>query len=103
MIKTVITSTANHPPPPPKKKQVLVHGELNNMTRLRNALKDKYLLQKNEMQIHTPRNVETLRLKFQASRIARVSLPSLIPTTETKAKLSIPDTTSTLFLGGGGT
>ncbi|KAG0149819.1 hypothetical protein CROQUDRAFT_653097 [Cronartium quercuum f. sp. fusiforme G11] len=50
---------------------VLVHGELNNMTRLRNALKDKYLLQKNDMQIHTPRNVETLRLKFQASRIAR--------------------------------
>ncbi|KAI8450440.1 beta-lactamase-like protein, partial [Phakopsora pachyrhizi] len=50
---------------------VLVHGELNNMTRLRNALKDKYLLKKSDIQIHTPRNVETLRLKFQASRIAR--------------------------------
>ncbi|EGG02623.1 uncharacterized protein MELLADRAFT_38438 [Melampsora larici-populina 98AG31] len=50
---------------------VLVHGEFNNMTRLRNALKDKYLLAKNEMQIYTPRNVETLRIKFKASRIAR--------------------------------
>lgn len=50
---------------------VLVHGELNNMTRLKNALKDKYLLKKSDIQIHTPRNVETLRLTFQASRIAR--------------------------------
>ncbi|MBW0480711.1 hypothetical protein O181_020426 [Austropuccinia psidii MF-1] len=50
---------------------VLVHGELNSMTRLKNALKDKYLLHKRDTQIHTPRNVETLRLTFQASRIAR--------------------------------
>ncbi|POW09180.1 hypothetical protein PSHT_09255, partial [Puccinia striiformis] len=50
---------------------VLVHGELNNMTRLKNALKDKYTLKKSDIQIHTPRNVETLRLTFQASRIAR--------------------------------
>ncbi|KAA1117832.1 endoribonuclease ysh1, variant 2 [Puccinia graminis f. sp. tritici] len=50
---------------------VLVHGELNSMTRLKNALKDKYTLKKSDIQIHTPRNVETLRLTFQASRIAR--------------------------------
>lgn len=51
--------------------QVLVHGELNNMTRLRNALKDKYTKRKTDIQIHAPRNVETLTLKFQATRIAR--------------------------------
>lgn len=41
------------------------------MTRLRNALKDKYTKRKTDIQIHTPRNVETLSLKFQAQRIAR--------------------------------
>lgn len=51
---------------------ILVHGEVNNMSRLRSALKTKFAERKNDVQIYTPRNVETVRLKFRGERMAKV-------------------------------
>jgi cleavage and polyadenylation specificity factor subunit 3 len=52
--------------------QVLVHGEQNNMNRLRGALKETYSKRKEDIQIHTPKNIETLRLSFKVETIAKV-------------------------------
>lgn len=55
---------------------VLVHGEYNEMMRLRNALQHKYDIIAEEglphTKIHTPRNCERLELAFGESRVARV-------------------------------
>lgn len=51
---------------------ILVHGEVNNMSRLRSALKTKFAERKNDVQIYTPRNVETVKLKFRGERMAKV-------------------------------
>ncbi|GAA5967794.1 hypothetical protein JCM11641_005767 [Rhodosporidiobolus odoratus] len=50
---------------------ILVHGEVNNMSRLRSALKTKFAERKNDVQIYTPRNVETVKLKFRGERMAK--------------------------------
>lgn len=50
---------------------ILVHGEANNMARLRAALKTKYAERKDDIQIYTPRNVEVVKLKFRGERMAR--------------------------------
>lgn len=42
------------------------------MSRLRSALKTKFAERKNDVQIYTPRNVETVRLKFRGERMAKV-------------------------------
>lgn len=52
---------------------ILVHGEVNNMSRLRSALKTRFAEKKNDVQIYTPRNVEIVRLKFRGERMAKVS------------------------------
>lgn len=52
---------------------ILVHGEANNMSRLRSALKTKFAERKDDIQIYTPRNVETVKLKFRGERMAKVS------------------------------
>jgi cleavage and polyadenylation specificity factor subunit 3 len=51
---------------------ILVHGEANNMSRLRSALKTKFAERKDDIQIYTPRNVETVKLKFRGERMAKV-------------------------------
>lgn len=51
---------------------ILVHGEVNNMSRLRAALKTRFAERKNDVQIYTPRNVETVKLKFRGERMAKV-------------------------------
>ncbi|GAA5983299.1 hypothetical protein JCM10908_000230 [Rhodotorula pacifica] len=63
---------------------ILVHGEVNNMSRLRSALKTKFAERKNDVQIYTPRNVETVRLKFRGERMAK-ALGSLALTAPTPA------------------
>lgn len=50
---------------------ILVHGEYNNMTRLRSALKSKFAERKNDVQIYTPRNVEVVKLRFRGERLAK--------------------------------
>jgi len=52
---------------------ILVHGEVNNMSRLRSALKTRFAEKKNDVQIYTPRNVEIVRLKLRGERMAKVS------------------------------
>ncbi|ORY84136.1 Endoribonuclease YSH1 [Leucosporidium creatinivorum] len=61
---------------------ILVHGEANNMSRLRSALKTKFAERKDDIQIYTPRNVETVKLKFRGERMAK-ALGSLALTTPT--------------------
>jgi cleavage and polyadenylation specificity factor subunit 3 len=51
---------------------ILVHGEANNMSRLRSALKTKFAERKDDIQIYTPRNVEIVKLKFRGERMAKV-------------------------------
>lgn len=55
---------------------ILVHGEANNMSRLRSALRTKFAERKDDVQIYTPRNVETVKLKFRGERMAKVSIGS---------------------------
>lgn len=50
---------------------VLVHGEQNNMSKLRAALQAKYSTRSADVKIHTPRNCEPLILKFRAERTAK--------------------------------
>lgn len=56
---------------------ILVHGEANNMSRLRSALKTKFAERKDDVQIYTPRNVEIVKLKFRGERMAKVHYISL--------------------------
>lgn len=55
--------------------QILVHGEQNNMGRLRGKLSDTYKEREEDVKIHTPRNLETLNLSFRGERVAKVRLP----------------------------
>ncbi|TNY23563.1 Endoribonuclease YSH1 [Rhodotorula diobovata] len=64
---------------------ILVHGEVNNMSRLRAALRTRFAERKNDVQIYTPRNVETVKLKFRGERMAKAlgSLANTVPTPST--------------------
>jgi cleavage and polyadenylation specificity factor subunit 3 len=55
--------------------QILVHGEQGNMSRLRAKLQHKYKERNEDIKIHTPRNLETLKLSFRGERVAKVRLP----------------------------
>lgn len=44
------------------------------MSRLRAALRTRFAERKNDVQIYTPRNVETVKLKFRGERMAKVHL-----------------------------
>lgn len=57
---------------------ILVHGEANNMSRLRSALKSKFAERKDDIQIYTPRNVEVVKLKFRGERMAKVRFSSVL-------------------------
>lgn len=48
---------------------VLVHGEENEMRRLKNALDKKYKGQK--IQIYTPRNEEPVKMEFRSEKVGR--------------------------------
>ncbi|KAJ1028791.1 hypothetical protein NDA16_001956 [Ustilago loliicola] len=50
---------------------VLVHGEQNNMSKLRAALQAKFTARGSDTKIHTPRNCEPLILQFRAQRTAK--------------------------------
>lgn len=50
---------------------VLVHGEQNNMSRLKAALQGRYSDRAEDIKIHTPRNCEPLNIKFRGERMAR--------------------------------
>lgn len=50
---------------------VLVHGEQNNMSKLRAALQAKFTARGSDTKIHTPRNCEPLTLQFRAQRTAK--------------------------------
>ena len=52
--------------------QVLVHGEQNNMGRLRAAMQARYKDRDEDVKIHTPRNLETLKLSLRGERVAKV-------------------------------
>ena len=50
---------------------VLVHGEANEMHRLRQALHDKYADKPDPVKIYTPRNTDNLHLYFRGEKIAK--------------------------------
>ena len=50
---------------------VLVHGDSNEMGRLRGALQSKYSEADKALQIHTPRNCETIELYFRGEKMAK--------------------------------
>ncbi|MCO5588121.1 hypothetical protein L7F22_042076 [Adiantum nelumboides] len=50
---------------------VLVHGEQNNMNQLKRALQGKFSDRAEDIKIHTPRNCETLKIKFRGERTAK--------------------------------
>ena len=50
---------------------VLVHGEQNNMSRLKAALQAKFSDRSEDIKIHTPRNCEPLKIKFRGERMAK--------------------------------
>ncbi|TDL24172.1 Metallo-hydrolase/oxidoreductase [Rickenella mellea] len=50
---------------------ILVHGEQTNMGRLRAALQSRYKDRDEEIKIHTPRNLEELKLTFRGERVAK--------------------------------
>ncbi|KAJ3504472.1 hypothetical protein NLJ89_g7917 [Agrocybe chaxingu] len=50
---------------------VLVHGEQNTMGRLKAAMTSRYKERKEDVKIHTPRNLETLQLSFRGERVAK--------------------------------
>lgn len=51
--------------------QVLVHGEQNEMSRLKAALQREH---RGKIVIHTPRNTQQLSLTFRGDKTAKVSL-----------------------------
>ncbi|GAA5893867.1 cleavage polyadenylation factor subunit YSH1 [Sporobolomyces salmoneus] len=80
---------------------ILVHGEVNNMSRLRSALKTRFAERKNDVQIYTPRNVETVKLKFRGERMAKalgsLALTTPAPQTALSGLLVSKDFTYTLL------
>lgn len=68
------------------KNVILVHGETNNMNRLKSALTSKFSARKGtdqEIKIFNPRNCEELQLHFKSIKVARVvgdiATKSLVP------------------------
>jgi cleavage and polyadenylation specificity factor subunit 3 len=51
-----------------------VHGESNEMNRLKLALLDKYADKEGAMKIFTPRNCEALELYFRGEKMAKVGI-----------------------------
>lgn len=54
------------------KNLVLVHGDSNEMGRLRSALTSRYLERDIPITIYTPRNTETVELHFRGEKTAKI-------------------------------
>lgn len=54
------------------KNLVLVHGDSNEMGRLRGALTSRYAERDIPLEIYTPRNTETVSLHFRGEKIAKI-------------------------------
>lgn len=52
---------------------VLVHGESNEMMRLKSALRSRYAERNTGLEIYTPKNCESIELNFHRERIVKVS------------------------------
>ncbi|ORX48407.1 Metallo-hydrolase/oxidoreductase [Piromyces finnis] len=52
---------------------ILVHGDSNEMGRLRSALQSKYAEKEHPMQIYTPKNCETIELYFKGKKQAKMA------------------------------
>ncbi|KAI9014700.1 beta-lactamase-like protein [Gaertneriomyces semiglobifer] len=50
---------------------ILVHGDSNEMGRLRSALQSRYAEREIPLNIHTPRNCETVELYFRGEKLAK--------------------------------
>lgn len=50
---------------------VLVHGEANEMFRLKNAIQDKYHDKGDPIKLYSPRNCETVELHFRGEKMAK--------------------------------
>ncbi|CAE6485867.1 unnamed protein product [Rhizoctonia solani] len=61
---------------------ILVHGEQTAMGRLRGSLQARYKDRDEDVKIHTPKNLETLKLSFRGERVAKAigSLATPLPT-----------------------
>lgn len=51
---------------------MLVHGEANNMFRLKSALQSRYSEREENIKIYTPKNCETVKLHFRGEKMAKV-------------------------------
>ena len=58
---------ALHPP-----QIILVHGEANEMSKLKQGLTDQYKEEKNPIQIHNPKNTQAVELHFRGEKSAKV-------------------------------
>lgn len=89
---------------------ILVHGETNNMNRLKSALTSKYNSRKGtpeEVTIFNPRNCEELQLHFRSTKVAKVvgeiATATLIATAAaTNGQLSVIDEKKLAISGSGG-
>ncbi|KAJ8652014.1 hypothetical protein O0I10_012358 [Lichtheimia ornata] len=50
---------------------MLVHGEANNMFRLKSALQSRYSEREENIKIYTPKNCETVKLHFRGEKMAK--------------------------------
>jgi cleavage and polyadenylation specificity factor subunit 3 len=51
---------------------ILVHGDSNEMGRLKSALTSKYAEKEQQLNIYTPKNCETVELHFRGEKTAKV-------------------------------
>lgn len=67
---------------------VLVHGDSNEMNRLRSALASRYAEKEIPLDIYTPRNCETVELYFRGEKLAKTvgSLATDVPKEESQVE-----------------
>ena len=68
----IITINGSHVYIPSVVQQVLVHGEQNEMMRLKTALIREYEENDETLQIHSPANAEAVSLHFRGEKMAKV-------------------------------
>ncbi|QRV82594.1 pre-mRNA polyadenylation factor PF I, YSH1-component related protein [Ceratobasidium sp. AG-Ba] len=67
---------------------VLVHGEQTAMGRLRGSLQARYKERDEDVKVHSPKNLETLRLSFRGERVAKAIGSLATPTPALGSTLS---------------
>lgn len=58
--------------------QVLVHGEQNEMSRLKAALIREYENDSQKIEIYNPKNTGAVELQFRGEKMAKVSKPKAL-------------------------